>query len=296
MGIHWYPGHMYKATKAMIELLPQVDIIIELIDARIPYSSSNPVIAKIAKEKSCIRILNKTDLADPKITALWRKNINDTKCIKTLSCDLGTKEQIPQIMNLCCSLSVNKIGQPTVVLVVGIPNVGKSTLINALAGRRVASTGDEPAVTKGQQRVNLRNGIMLIDTPGILWGKVENESSSFRLAATGAIKNTVMTYEEVAIFAARYLLDNYPKYLKRRFIFSDMPLTESDLLDHIGIKRGCLGAGGRIDRERAATIFINELRSGAIGKISLETPELIDQESLHLKPSLTEITGALGVK
>ncbi|OUU38558.1 MAG: hypothetical protein CBC09_05255 [Cellvibrionales bacterium TMED49] len=214
--------------------------------------------------------------------------------MKTLACDLGTKNQIPQIMDLCCSLSDKKVGHPTLVLVVGIPNVGKSTLINALAGRRVASTGDEPAVTKGQQKVKLRNGIMLVDTPGILWGKVENESSSFRLAATGAIKNTAMTYEEVAIFVAKYLLENYPKSVKERYNLGNLPLTESDLLDQIGIKRGCLCGGGRIDRERAATIFINELRSGAVGKISFETPDLIDQESLHLETSLTGSTDVEG--
>jgi ribosome biogenesis GTPase A len=293
MGIQWYPGHMHKATKAMIELLPQVDIIIELVDARAPYSSSNPVIEKIAKEKERIKILNKNDLADPNITALWHKVFNNTDGVRTLACGLRTKDQISQIIDLCCSLSANKIGRSKLVLVVGIPNVGKSTLINAMAGRRVALTGNEPAVTKGHQRVNLRNGIMLVDTPGILWGKVENESSSFRLAVTGAIKNTAMTYEEVAIFAAKYLMDNYPKHLKQRFILGDMPVTELDLLDQIGVRRGCLRAGGKIDRERAATIFINELRSGALGKISFETPDSIVQELCHLTTPTTEVKGAL---
>ena len=293
MGIQWYPGHMHKATKAMIELLPQVDIIIELVDARAPYSSSNPVIEKIAKEKERIKILNKNDLADPNITALWHKVFNNIDGVRTLACDLRTKDQIPQILDLCCSLSASKIGRSKLVLVVGIPNVGKSTLINAMAGRRVALTGNEPAVTKGQQRVNLGNGIMLVDTPGILWGKVGNESSSFRLAVTGAIKNTVVTYEEVAIFAAKYLMDNYPKHLKQRFILGDMPSTELDLIDQIGVRRGCLRARGKIDRERAATIFINELRSGAVGKISFETPDLIVKELCHLTTFTTEVKGAL---
>ena len=163
-------------------------------------------------------------------------------------------------------------------MVTGIPNVGKSSLINCLAGKHIAKTGNEPAVTKGQQRINLRNGIMLLDTPGILWPKIDNPNGTYRLATTGAIKDTAMTYEDVAFFAAEFLLANYSDRLEERFKFDQLPRSEIELLEIIGAQRGCLRAGGKVDLERVSTIFINELRAGILGPVSYETPAVIEEE------------------
>jgi len=278
MSIHWYPGHMHKATKEMVKVLPSVDAVIEILDARIPFSSSNPVISSMSTNKPVIKLMAKSDLADNKVTDLWRMRFEEDQKTKALAVDLKSEHICEQVVKLCNKLAPKKEGSSSLIMVVGIPNVGKSTLINNLAGRHVAKTGDEPAITKGQQRINLRNGIMLLDTPGILWPKVKNFSSSFRLATIGAIKNTAMSYEEVAFFALDYIMREYPLLLTTRFKLDALPASELGLLEVIGLKRGCLGSGGRIDLERAATIFINELRAGVLGAVSYETPEMIDVE------------------
>ena len=176
MSIQWYPGHMHKASKEMIETLPLVNVVIEVLDARIPYSSSNPFIGELCTEKPYIKLLNKTDLADPEITLQWQEYFEQRSNTKTLALDLKNHDPSKQIIDLINKLSPQKEGRNTLAMVTGIPNVGKSTLINCLAGKHITKTGDEPAVTKGQQRINLRNGIMLLDTPGILWPKIENPS------------------------------------------------------------------------------------------------------------------------
>ncbi len=278
MSIHWYPGHMHKATKEMAKVLPSVDAVIEILDARIPFSSSNPVISSMSTNKPVIKLMAKSDLADNKVTDMWRMRFEEDQKTKTLAVDLKSEHVCEQVVKLCNKLAPKKEGSSSLIMVVGIPNVGKSTLINNLAGRHVAKTGDEPAITKGQQRINLRNGIMLLDTPGILWPKVKNLPSSFRLATVGAIKNTAMTYEEVAFFALDYIKREYPLLLKTRFEQANFPASELELLEMIGLQRGCLSSGGRIDLERAATIFINELRAGILGEVSYETPDMIDAE------------------
>ena len=278
MSIHWYPGHMHKASNEMIETLPLVNVVVEVLDARIPYSSSNPFIGNLCTEKPCIKLLNKTDLAEPENTQLWQDHFELQSNTKTMALDLQHYDPSKKIIDLINKLSPQKEGRNTLVMVTGIPNVGKSTLINSLAGRHIAKTGNEPAVTKGQQRINLRNGIMLLDTPGILWPKIENPNGTYRLATTGAIKDTAMTYEDVAFFAADFLLTNYPDRLKERFGFEEVPKTEMKLLEIIGAQRGCLRAGGKVDLERVSTIFINELRAGILGPVSYETPEIIARE------------------
>jgi ribosome biogenesis GTPase A len=164
----------------------------------------------------------------------------------------------------------------------GIPNVGKSTLINILAGRMIAKTGNEPAITKMQQRIALGNGIVLLDTPGVLWPNVENRNSGYRLATTGAIKDTAINHEQIAFFAAEYLLQHYPDLLKTRFQLEQLPDTEQQLLAAIGKSRGCLRAGGLVDMDRVAKILLAELRAGMIGRISLETPAMMEQELIEL--------------
>ena len=283
MSLNWYPGHMHKASKEMIEVLPTVNLVVEVLDARILFSSSNPFIQNLCTDKPRIKILNKCDLADPAITKIWQDYYEQQDNTKTMALDLQHSDPSKQVIDLINNLVPQKEGRNTLVMVTGIPNVGKSSLINSLAGRHIAKTGNEPAITKGQQRINLRNGIMLLDTPGILWPKIENPNSSYRLGTTGAIKNTAVSYEDIAYFAADFLLQQYPDLLRERFNVSQLPTTEIELLEIIGAQRGCLRSGGQVDLERVSTIFINELRAGTLGTISFETPEVIDTELQHVE-------------
>ena len=278
MSIQWYPGHMRRASNEMIEALPLVNVVIEVLDARIPFSSSNPFIHELSSEKPHIKLLNKTDLADPDITKQWQNYFEQQANTKTLPLNLKNHDPSKQIIDLINKLSPQKEGRNTLVMVTGIPNVGKSSLINCLAGKHITKTGDEPAVTKGQQKINLRNGIMLLDTPGILWPKIENPQGSYRLGTTGAIKDTAVSYEDLAFFAAEFLLEAYPQRLRERFNVEELPRTEIALLELIGAQRGCLRAGGKVDLERVSTIFINELRAGLFGPLGFETPEIIEIE------------------
>jgi ribosome biogenesis GTPase A len=269
---------MRKASNEMIEALPLVNVVIEVLDARIPFSSSNPFIQELSSDKPHIKLLNKTDLADSDITKQWQNYFEQQANTKTLLLDLKNHDHSKQIIDLINKLSPQKEGRNTLVMVTGIPNVGKSSLINCLAGKHITKTGDEPAVTKGQQKINLRNGIMLLDTPGILWPKIENPQGSYRLGTTGAIKDTAVSYEDLAFFAAEFLLEAYPQRLRERFNVEELPRTEIALLEIIGAQRGCLRAGGKVDLERVSTIFINELRAGLFGPLGFETPEIIETE------------------
>lgn len=282
MTIHWYPGHMHKANKEMAELLPQVDIVIELLDARLPASSSNPKIAELRSEKPSIKILSKSDLADPHVTKLWQTHFEQDDNIKTLLTTLSQTDKAQRVVELCKKMVPNKANgiRTMVVMITGIPNVGKSTLINALAGRIVAKTGNEPAITKGQQRIKLDNGITLIDTPGILWPKIYNEQSSYRLATTGAIKDTAINHEDIAFYAAEFLRAHYPQRLKERFELTELPESELEILELIGARRGGLRAGGHVDLDKVSTILLNEVRSGKLGRLSFETPEVIAEENI----------------
>ena len=290
MSIQWFPGHMNKARKQIKELLPQIHLIIEVLDARIPFSSENPMIAELRGDKPCIKVLTKSDLADPKITERWLQYLDKQKGIKAIAVTTKQPDIIRQLVPLCRKMLPERdAGHNDIhVMIMGIPNVGKSTLINTLAGKTIAKTGNEPAVTKGQQRINLRNGIMLFDTPGMLWPKVESEKSSYRLATTGAIKDTAMSYEDVAFFAADFLLLNYPERLRERYQMIYIPDNELDLLETIGHKRGCLRSGGKVDLEKVSTILLNELRSGTLGPISLEVPEQIELEIIEVEQLLKE--------
>jgi ribosome biogenesis GTPase A len=282
MTIQWYPGHMHKASKEMVEVLPSVDIIIELLDARIPYSSENPKIAAIRGDKPCIKLLNKSDLADPVICQQWQAALEQQAGVKTLLINNSQQDRANRIIELCKKLAPQREAsvKDITAMVLGIPNVGKSTLINTLAGRAVAKTGNEPAITKGQQRINLRNGIVLLDTPGILWPKFDNQNSGYRLAITGAIKDTAISHEDIAFFAAEYLLKTYPERLQERYQLLQIPSSEVELMELIGAQRGCLRSGGHVDFEKVSTILLNELRSGQLGPICLETPAMVEYEKL----------------
>ncbi len=284
MAIHWYPGHMHKAQKEMKEILPQVDLLIEVLDARIPYSSENPMIAQLRGDKPCIKVLSKTDLADPLLTAEWQTYLEQDKGVKTLGTTTEQPAKMKQVMDLCRKMLPEKDASVKTInaMIAGIPNVGKSTLINTLADRVIAKTGNEPAVTKAQQRINLGSGIILFDTPGILWPKVENENSSYRLAASGAIKDTAMDYQDVGFFAADYLIKAYPDLLKDRFQLEDIPNTEIEFLEMAAARRGAKMSGGRVNLHKISEVLINELRSGKLGAITLETPAMVEQEKIQM--------------
>ncbi len=240
MNIQWYPGHMHKASKEIKQLLPAIDLIIEVLDARIPFSSQNPMLSTLRGDKPCIRVLSKNDLADPVKTRLWQDYLELEQGVKTLAVSTQLPEHIKQITHLCQKMIPAKGSNDKKIktMIMGIPNAGKSTIINILADRMIAITGNEPAVTKRQQRINLDGNIVLSDTPGILWPNVENKNSGYRLAATGAIKDTAIDYSDVAFFTAEYLLNEYPEALKTRFQLETLPDNESDLMELIGKKRG----------------------------------------------------------
>lgn len=283
--INWFPGHMHKARKEIAEVMPHVDVVIEVIDARIPFSSENPLVPSLRSDTPLIKLLNKADLADPAITALWVEKMEQEKGVKALPVSQQRPDQIRNLLNLCTSLVSERQREvrPARVMIMGIPNVGKSTIINTLAGRVIAKTGNEAGVTKAQQKIKLEQGILLTDTPGFLWPKLSPPSCGYRLAITGAIKDTVFDYADIALYAAEYLLKAYPEALKKRYGLDELPETDVELLDAIGIKRGCTRKGGGVEIQKVAAILITELRAGLLGPISWETPAMTQEEVLRAK-------------
>ncbi|MDN3695830.1 MULTISPECIES: ribosome biogenesis GTPase YlqF [Vibrio] len=284
-SIQWFPGHMHKARKEIEEVIPQVDVIIEVLDARIPFSSENPMISELRGDKPCVKVLNKRDLSDPDLTQLWIDHFEKEQGVKAMAITTSNLNEVQKIMELVRKLAPHReeIGKNIRTMIMGIPNVGKSTIINCLAGRMIAVTGNQPAVTRRQQRINLQNGIVLSDTPGILWPKVENPHSGFRLAATGAVKDTAMEYDEVAFYTVEYLAKHYPDLLKNRYQIEELPETDIELMEEIGRRRGALRSGGRVDLHKASEILLHELRSGTLGQITLERPEMITQELIDVE-------------
>ncbi|MFT6901078.1 MAG: ribosome biogenesis GTPase A [Colwellia sp.] len=283
MAINWFPGHMHKAQKEIKEILPQIDVVIEVCDARLPFSSENPMITEIRGDIPLIKILNKSDLADPAKTKLWLEYLESQKNVKAIALTTDNPSVAKTLPSLIRKLvpSKNETGKQINVVIMGIPNVGKSTLLNTLVGKAKAKVGNEPAVTKGQQRIRLDEGLYLYDTPGMLWPKIINENSGYRLAITSAVKDTAFDHEDIAAFAGEYLLANYPQRLQERYQLKEVPETEVELLEEIGRRRGCVRSGGRIDLHKAAAILINEIRDKTLGEITFETPDMIEIETLY---------------
>jgi len=271
--IQWYPGHMHKAGKAFKEILPQVDIVIEMLDARLPGSSENPLLARLRGDKPCIKLLNKSDLADRERLQDWVVELEKHNRVKTLVCSSADNVHA-ELPALCRALLPKRDNRSVMIyaMIAGIPNVGKSTLINRLAGRAIAKTGNEAALTRLQQRIEISPELTLIDTPGMLWPNIENESSGYRLAATGAIRDTALELQDVASFIAEFFLASYPERLIQRYHIDSLPASELELLELIARKRGCLVAGGRADLEKVSRLLISEFRSGELGAVCLETP------------------------
>ncbi|CCK75802.1 GTP-binding protein, HSR1-related [Oleispira antarctica RB-8] len=282
MAINWFPGHMNRARNQIEEAMPDIDLVVEVLDSRLPYSSTNPLVDELRVGKPCIKVLNKADLSDPKITKLWIEHFekqDNTHALALVAEDHKQSQKLIQLIKNIVNQSEDKKTNIR-VMIMGIPNVGKSTLINSLAGRYIANTGDEPAVTKRQQMIDLKNGVVLSDTPGILWPKFENFHSGYRLATSGAIKNTAMEYEDVAMYALEYLSKAYPEALMTRYKLEVLPESGESLLDMVARKRGCIRSGGKVDLHKAGEIVLHDFRSGKIGLLSLETPEMMVAEEI----------------
>jgi ribosome biogenesis GTPase A len=280
MTIQWFPGHMAKARRQVQEKLKLIDVVVELADARIPNSSRNPMIDEIVSSKPRLMLLNKADLADERKTKDWIQHFQ-SKGIKTLAIDAQSGKNMKQIITGCQELVHEKWERMRAkgvnprairVLIIGIPNVGKSTLINKLAKRNIAKTGDRPGVTTAQQWIKVGKELELLDTPGILWPKFEDELVGLRLATTGAIKDTIINLQEVAVYALRFLATHYPNELKTRYDLNEIPEKIVELFDEIGKRRGCLMGGGLIDYDKTSELVLREIRAGRLGDLTFEIP------------------------
>lgn len=277
MSIQWFPGHMNAARKKAAEAMEKADMVIEVLDARVPQASCNPMIDELRKfrQRPCLKILNKADLADPAATQAWIAHYSGQKDVHAVALSCKKPSDVAKIPGLCLKLAPHRgtALKPLRIMIMGIPNVGKSTLMNALLKKRVAKVGDEPAVTKTQQRLYLGNNMVLIDTPGMMWPKIEHPSDGLMLAASHAIGSNAYIEEEVATFLADVLLQRYPDLLKARYGFDAKDIDGVSVIEGIAKRRGYRLKGGDTDLEKAAHTLLQDYRSGALGRISLETPE-----------------------
>lgn len=286
MTIQWFPGHMTKARRQIEAKLKLIDVVIELLDARLPLSSRNPMIDDILRDKPRLILLNKADLADPEATRKWLAYFKAEGHLAhpaDASTGTGVKqipEQVKMLLKEKIDRQIARGMNPRAMraLIVGIPNVGKSTLINKMAGRHIAAVGDRPGVTKGQQWIKTGGNLELLDTPGILWPRFEDQEVGYRLAVTGAIKEEILNIEEIAFYAVKYLVKEYGSRFQERFGIEKLPedLENPDeivaVMEAVGRKRGCLISGGRVDLEKASRVLLHELRAGKLGRFTLETP------------------------
>lgn len=280
MHFQWYPGHMTKAKRMMQENIKLIDLVIELVDARIPVSSRNPEIDELGKNKARLILLNKSDLAEDKWNDAWAEFFKEKgySVLKVNSRKGGGVKSIQGVIQEACKEKIERdrkrgiLNRPVRAMVVGVPNVGKSTFINALAGKACTKTGNKPGVTKGKQWIRLNKNVELLDTPGILWPKFEDQTVGLRLAFIGSIKDEILNAEELAMELIGFLKNKYPGILKEKYQIEE---TEDNFacLNSIAESRHCLVRGNELDTEKAARILLDDFRNGRLGKITLEFPE-----------------------
>ena len=293
MTIQWFPGHMNLARKKAAETMEWVDVVIEVVDARLPEASSNPMIRALReyRQRPALKVLNKVDLADPSATSAWLDFYSRQPGIKAVALSCRKPADVARITGYCQSIAPHRSDntKPLRMMIMGIPNVGKSTLMNAMLKRRVAAVGDEPAVTKRQQSFDIGAGMTLTDTPGLMWPKIEYESDGYMLAASHAIGTNAVMEEEVAAFLGEVLLTRYSHLLSARYGIALDGLDGPGLIEAVARRRGCLIKGGGLDLEKAALILLDDYRSGALGRISLETPQSrLDMISAASRVNITQ--------
>ena len=280
MSIQWFPGHMHLTRKAITERVKDIDVVIEMLDARLPGSSANPLLAELTSAKPTLKVVNKQDMADPERTALWLAHYNAQANTRAIALDASITAPARAIIASCHELAPNRGGmvKPMRVLICGIPNVGKSTLINTFMGKRAAKTGDEAGITRTEQRIALADDFYLFDTPGMLWPRIVVPESGFNLAASGAVGRNAYDDQEVALELLAKLKHAYAPLLDVRYKLGLSPdaiaaLPDDELLEAIGRKRGALAGGGSVNWQKSAELVIADFRSGILGRITLETPE-----------------------
>ena len=276
MAVQWFPGHMHLTKKAIEERIKHIDVVIEMVDARLPGSSANPLLAALTAKRPSLKVLNKQDLADPARTALWLAHYNAREGTRAIALDTTDGHAAKRLIAPCRELAPTRgsMSRPLRVMICGIPNVGKSTLINRLVGKSAAKAADEAGVTRNEQRLVLEDGFYLFDTPGMLWPRIIVAQSGYNLAASGAVGRNAFDDQEVALELLDYLKPSYPQLLAARYGLKEWEALESEtLLEAIGRNRGALQAGGKVNMQKAAELLIHDFRSGALGRITLETPE-----------------------
>ena len=277
MAIQWFPGHMTSARKKAAETMAHVDVVIEVVDARLPAASTNPLVQELRlhRQRPCLKVLNKSDLADPRVTKAWIAYYDQQPGVKAVAISSKLAGEVARLPALCQTLAPHRNDnvKPLRMMIMGIPNVGKSTLMNALVKRKIAKVGDEPAVTKSQQAYQLSVRQTIIDTLGLMWPKIEHDSDGFMLAASHAIGRNAIIDEEVAVFLAALLQGRYPALLEARYGFKVGELDAVGVVEGVARRRGLLMRGGEADFEKASMVLLQDYRDGKLGRISLETPE-----------------------
>lgn len=295
MHYQWYPGHMSKAKRQMQEDIKLIDVVIELVDARIPYSSKNPDIDNLAKGKDRVILLNKADLADERTTAEFKK-FYEAKGFHVCTVNSKGGNGVKNVMNTvrtACKAKIEKdrargiIGRPIRAMIVGIPNVGKSTFINSFAGKACAKTGNKPGVTKGKQWIRLNKELELLDTPGILWPKFDDQKVGLHIAMIGSINEDILDQNELAIKLLDYIMANYKGYVQNRYNVEEEGSGE-EMLKKIADKRACKKKGGELDLEKMSSFIVDDFRGGRIGKVTLERPVDFEPEVEKTGKILTE--------
>lgn len=281
MPIQWFPGHMAKAKREVEEKLKLVDFVIELVDARAPLSSENPMLHQVLQSKDKMVVLMKRDLADPKMTESWL-NYYKKHDIPAIAIDANDKSDIKRVIALAKELGQKKVAKLAAkgikprahrAMIIGIPNVGKSTLINRLANKKAAKTGDRPGITKQQLWIKIGKDFELLDTPGILWPKFEDQTVGERLAAIGTIKDQVLSLQDIVVFVIRFMKKHYPALLEDRFGITQEMDDMYEVFELIGKRRGALESGGEVNFDKVSDLFLRDLRTGKLGRVTLEQPE-----------------------